>query len=324
MKEIPKFTNRFFIDNFLEEVKKRSPGSFINNQIVIRDLIKEIPKPFQEFSMIDIQDYFIRIIDKKTIRDTEINIKKNSKNTKRYILMSFFNYIQKTLLAYGIEFSNPVPSKKIFKFSTNLEDISHVSDDELKIVTIEQIKKILTYVYHDFKLRDFILFGLTICSGARISEIRSIMKKDINLETHSFQTGFIPGARKTSLHTNKGLLFFFPSGFTKYIEIYLESCPKCDKWLFPGYKDNCLSRPHAQNLLFKIREKIDIYFTWHYFRRSRITAMSKNGCPLVISELLLNHIPSSVEGKHYIKLSVKEKRELYDKWDPYKNISYFR
>lgn len=324
MKESPKFTNRFFIDNFLEEVKKRSPGSFINNQIVIRDLIKEIPKPFLEFSMIDIQDYFIRIIDKKTIRDTEINIKKNSKNTKRYILMSFFNYIQKTLLAYGIEFSNPVPPKKLFKFSTNLEDISHISDDELKIVTITQIKKILSHVYHDFKLRDFILFGLTICSGARISEIRTIMKKDINLETHSFQTGFIPGARKTSLHTNKGLLFFFPSRFTKYIEEYIESCPKCDKWLFPGYKDNCLSRSHAQNLLFKIREKIGLYFTWHYFRRTLISERMKKGCPKWLSEGLTNHAPSDVQSKSYIKLKFDEKKDFYNQYFPYFSISYFK
>ena len=317
MKKIPEFTNSFFRDNFLEEVKKRSPGSFVNNRIVIRDLMKEIPKPFQEFTMIDVQDYFINDIDKR-------EIKKVSKNTKRYMLMSFFNYIQKTLLAYGIEFSNPIPSKKIFKFSTNLEDISHVSDDELKILTLEQIKKILAHVYHDFKLRDFILVGLAICSGARISEIRTIMKKDIDLETHSFQTGFMLGARKTTLHTNKGLLFFFPSGFTKYIQEYLESCNKCEKYLFPGYKDNCLSRPQTQNILVRIREKVGFHFTWHYFRRTLISERIKKGCPKWLSEGLTNHAPSDVQAKSYIKLKFSEKKEFYNQYFPYFPISYFK
>ncbi len=43
--EKPEFTNSFFRDKFLEEVKKRSPGSYVNNNLVIRDLLKEIPKP---------------------------------------------------------------------------------------------------------------------------------------------------------------------------------------------------------------------------------------------------------------------------------------
>ncbi|KKN04240.1 hypothetical protein LCGC14_1099310, partial [marine sediment metagenome] len=47
-------------------------------------------------------------------------------------------------------------------------------------------------------------------SPERISEIRTIMTNDVNLKNCSFQTGFIPGARKTTLHTNKSLLFFFP------------------------------------------------------------------------------------------------------------------
>ena len=78
MKKIPEFTNSFFRDNFLEETKKRSPGSFVNNRIVIRDLMKEIPKPFQEFTMIDMQEYFINDIDKREIKKANKNMKKST------------------------------------------------------------------------------------------------------------------------------------------------------------------------------------------------------------------------------------------------------
>lgn len=315
--EKPEFTNSFFREKFLEEVKKRSPGSYVNNKLAIRDLIREIPKPFTEFRMIDIQHYFLDFIDKKTIGESEISIKKTTKNTKRYMIMSFFNFIKKTLLLYDIEFSNPVPSKKIFKFSTNEDDISLVSDEDLKILNIKQLIKILNYTYNN--IRDFILFGLAIFSASRISEIRTIMIKHINLKNCSFQTGFIPGARKSTLHTGKGLLFFFPLGFKKYVKRYLDTLPN-EKYLFPGYKNNCLSRDAVQKILTNVRKKTKVKFTWHTFRRSHITAMSNKGCPLVISEFLLNHAPSSVEGKSYIKLSIKEKRKFYDKYDPYKKI----
>ncbi len=312
--EKPEFTNSFFREKFLDEVKKRSPGSYINNKLVIRDLLKEIPKPFIEFTMIDMQNYFIDIIDEK-------EIKKTSKNSIRYMLMSFFNYIQKTLLVYNIEFSNPIPSKRIFKFATNLDDISHVSDEELKILTVNQLIKILDYTYDN--IRDFILFGLDITSGARISEIRTIMIKDINLKNCSFQTGFIPGARKTTLHTNKGLLFFFPLGFKKYVKRYIDIIPN-EKYLFPGYKNKCLSRDSTQKILDKVRKKIKVKFTWHYFRRTIISGRIKKGCPKWLSKGLTNHAPGDVQEKSYIKLSIKEKRGYYKKYFPFGKISYFK
>lgn len=47
------------------------------------------------------------------------------------------------------------------------------------------------------------------------------------------------------------------------------------------------------------------------------------GCPLWASDGLMNHKSSSVEGEYYIKLSIEEKRKLYDKYFPYRLIPYF-
>ena len=306
-------TNKYFITSYLEEVSKRSMGSFNNNKHIIRDLTNHIKKPVQEITMIDIQVYFINIIDKK-------EIKKSTKNTIRYALKAFFNYIQRILLSYNINYANPVLSKKVFQFSTNLEDIGYVVDSTLQILTIEQIKKILNYCKKNRPLRDFILAALTIFCGSRISEIRTIRTKDINIKECYFQTGFISGARKTTLHTNMGLLFFFPKVFLPYLQLYINSCQKCEKWLFPGYNKNPLSRSTVQDIISHIRTDLGFHFTWHYFRKTRITEMTKMGCSLEIREMLHNHAPSSVEGKSYIKLSIKEKQNLYNKWDPYKKI----
>lgn len=309
-------TNKYFIDAYLKEVAKRSPGSFINNKLSIRDLVKYIEKPFLNITMMDIQNYLINEIDKK-------EIKKSTKNTKRYMLKAFFTFIQKTLLLYDIDYKNPVPSKRIFQFTTNLDDIKHIEDAEIQILRINQIKKILVYCKNNLGFRDFVLIALVIFTGARISEIRTIRRKDINFKERYFQTGFVSGARKTTLHTNKGLLFFFPTSFKQFIAKYLESCNKCEIWLFPGYKEKPISRAMTQDIMTKLRNEMGFHFTWHTFRRTRITEMSKMDCHLEIREMLLNHTPSSVEGQSYLKLTTKEKRKLYDKFSPYKKLSYF-
>lgn len=310
-------TNDYFIASYLEEIGKRSPGSFNNNRLIIRELTKYVEKPFQNISMVDMQNYLINVIDKK-------DIKKSTKNTKRYMLKAFFNYIVRILLSYKIEYHNPVPSKKLYRFSTNLDDIEYVEDIELNILTIDQIKKILNYCKNKLSLRDFILVGLAVCTGMRISEDRTVLRKDINLKEYNLQTGFILGARKTTLHTGKGLLFFFPPSFAKYVQEYIESCDKCDKWLFPGYCGNHLSRSATQDMVSTIRKGVDFHFTWHDFRRTLITELSKMGCSLEIRELLLNHAPSSVESKSYLKLSIKEKQSYYLQYFPYSSISYFK
>ena len=309
-------TNEYFITSYLEEVGKRSPGSHANNKLALQHFTESIKKPFLDITMIDIQGYLINTIDKK-------EIKKTTKNTIRYLLRAFFNYIQKTMLLYKFEFNNPVPSKKIYNFTTNLDDIEYVIDSELEVLKIEQLTAILDYCKNNLKLRDFVLIALSMCSGPRISEMRTIRIKDINFEECYFQTGFIPGARKTSLHTNKGLLFFFPKPFVKYIKEYLKSCEKCNMWLFPGYNNKPLSRSGAQKIITEIRESVKFHFTWHYFRRTLITERRKIGCPKELSEGLANHAPSSVQEKSYIKLTIKEKQGYYEQYFPFNSISYF-
>lgn len=309
-----KLTNEYFIDAYLEEVGKRSPGSFANNRLLIQKFIESIQKPFLDITMIDIQHYLINVIDKN-------KIKKSTKNSRRYMLKAFFNFIKKTMLLYNVEFNNPIPSKKIFKFTTNLDDIAYVTDPELEILNQGQIKKIVDYAKNNIEMRDFILIGLTIFCGGRISEIRTIMIKNVNFQGCYFQTGFIPGSRKTTLHTNRGLLFFFPKAFRPYLQKYIKSCNKCEEWLFPGYKNNALSRSTTQDIISKLRDILGFHFTWHTFRRTRITEMKKMGCPLDVSEMLLNHSPTSVEARSYIKLSIKEKQKLYNRWNPYKKLN---
>ncbi|KKL23339.1 hypothetical protein LCGC14_2426380 [marine sediment metagenome] len=310
-------SDKALIVSFLQETKKRSEGACANNKTVLREFFKYIKKPIPAITMIDVRNYFISYLDL-------LPIKNNTKNSRRFMLSSFFNYVQAIYLANNQQYINPVPSSKIFKFTSKRADIERTSKEELKILTIAQINEILEYTYKNNNIRDFIIVGLVVATGARISEIRTILFNDLHLEERFFETGFIISARKSTLNKGKGLLFFYPEGFNKYINEYLNERPKDSEWLFPGYMEKHLSKSKTDLIYTGISKKLGFHFSWHYFRRTRITEMAKMGCPQPISEGLMNHQASSVEGEFYIKLKINEKRDLYSKWDPFQKIRFFK
>jgi len=297
------------VEGYLKEVAKRSIGAYRNQKSRILRTLNHLNKPLQEITMIDIKEYFDRVID---IDD----IKLSSKETHRSYLKSFFYYVQAYFLDQNITFQNPVPITKVYKFTKKNKDFKKVSEQDGEIYTETELQEILNQAKLQ-GFRDFILYGIITATGMRISEALTIRIENINLEERYIETGFEMDARKS----DKGLLFFFPKGFKPYLEKYLLYLNKEQGWLFKGTKTH-LTTPGWRNRCKKYYE--EKYSLFHTFRRTMITRRIKDmNCDLLISEMLMNHAPSSVEGKHYLKLSIQEKREYYDKYFPYKNITYF-
>jgi integrase len=220
-------------------------------------------------------------------------------------------------------YNNPVPSKKIFQFTKKSTDIKRFSQIALKILSKKQIDEILKYAEENMDLRSLTILLLEVFTGARISEVRTILREDVHLDERFFETGFTIDARKSTLNKASGLIFFYPEILTPYLKAY-ERTLENSQWYFPGYSDAPLSSTSARKIYVKIRKEIGVYFSFHYFRRSLITERRKIGCPEDVSEGLMCHNSSSVEGESYVKLTVKEKRDLYDKYDPYKNLGFFK
>ncbi len=251
------------------------------------------------------------------------NVQLNTKETKRFTLVSFFNYVTKMYLANDKTYNNPVPSKKIFQFTKKSTDIKRFSQINLQILSKKQIDEILNYAEVNADLRALTVLLLEVYTGARISEIRTLLREDVHLDERFLETGFTIDARKSTLNKESGLIFFYPEIIVPYLKKY-EKTLENSKWYFPGYGDQPLSPASVRKIYVEIRKEIGVYFSWHYFRRSLITERRKIGCPEDVSEGLMCHASSSVEGESYVKLTVKEKRDLYDKWDPYKNLEFFK
>jgi integrase len=175
--------------------------------------------------MLDIKCYFERKIDPK-------DIKTISKNTYRSYLKSFFDYLVAFFLDMGIEFRNPVPNSRIYKFTQRAHDIKKRGEEKSQIFSKKELRALLRKAKKK-RYRDFILFGLLTMCGMRINEALTIKVRDINLHKRYLETGFERGARKTTLTTSKSLMFFITATFKSYLLKYLNLLGKTF-WLYPG------------------------------------------------------------------------------------------
>ncbi|MBD3214693.1 MAG: tyrosine-type recombinase/integrase [Candidatus Lokiarchaeota archaeon] len=300
------------IVNYLTEKRKISDRVHANHKSCILNALNYIQKPLKSISMLDLKRYFERKIDPK-------DIKAISKNTYRSYLKSFFDYVVAFFLDKDIEFRNPVPNSRIYKFTQRTHDIKKRGLERNQIFSKRELRELLKKAKKK-RYKDFILFGLLTMCGMRINEALTIKVRDINLHERYLETGFERGARKTTLTTSKSLMFFITATFKSYLLKYLNLLGKV-YWLFPGQgKSNykMISFRNYGEAHYKSK-----YFKFHSFRKSLITHRINMGCPLYISEILMNHVPSSTQGKSYIKKSIKTKRRDFDKWFPYKGFEFF-
>lgn len=316
--------NEPYFTSYLMEVKKRSDPAYKNQKCALTQFFEYVytnlnNKNVVEITKKDVRNYLNDILDKK-------EIKNSSKNSYRSYLSSFFDYIEEII--DSDTFTNPVPNKKKYKFTQYEKDVKKQSEKELEILTKTQLLKILDYCHKNRRLEDFILFGLCICTGARISEIITIKLENINLQERYFETGFEKNARKSTLGPKKSLLFFFPGKFKIFLKNYILSLKSLNpdiEWLFPGKnkKIHATVNNKPYYILEMLNKKLGFHFSYRYFRKSIITERVKMNCPDWISEGLTNHIGTTVQKRHYITLTIKEKRDYYDVYFPYVSFPYF-
>jgi integrase len=168
----------------------------------------------------------------------------------------------------------------------------------------------------------FIITGLLLYTGARITEIMSLLEENINLEHH-----LIFNLIKRTKYKSKYGVYFFPEFFIKHIKLYLDEKKVIhpDKpYMFPGKKERekqYLSVRYVQQGLDKASEILQITakHSPHKFRKLINEERRKKGVAPLDRTILLNHTPRSIEARYYLP-SLKQIQDLkliYDKTFPF-------
>lgn len=311
--------NEIYVDKYLSKVKEGSYKSANTQKNRIIECLEYIKKPIHDIKKSDVRNYFENVLNKK-------DIVIRTKNTYRLIIKAFFTKIEQYLPEKHLNaFINPVPK---FDFSINRDKIGKATEKEVvKFSRVEEdgkaneILKILR-MSRKTEYRDFIIFGLLAQTGMRISECLSIKIEDIDFKERTIDTGLVNGARKSfNKIENKGIMFFFRENFKPYLQNYVLFRNKKTGWLFNGKSNNHYTDTAFRGRVIKYYGKK--YQKFHCFRQTIITYFEIDGLSRNKIEMLMNHSPSSIEDKHYRKLSIKEKRAIYDQYFPYKQIPYF-
>lgn len=293
------------INDCLEEKRKKSDKTYFNVKSKVYDCLNYIQKPLSEIKTKDVKEYF-KYLD-------SLYTKFVSKETYRSRLKAFFEYVVDRLDEEDIEIRNPIPSKRVFSFSKS--ELDFKEDDTIPFSN-EELAEILE-LSKKRDLRDFIIFGLLICCGMRISECLTIRIENIDIGKRRIKTGMTKNARKS----NKVLTFFIPKNFAKYLDHYITLQNRVSGYLFQGKSTHY---SYTGFYTYVERNFMKKYCEFHRFRKTLITNRIKMGCELWKSEGLTNHkVSDSTQRKYYIKLTDSEKRALYDLYNPYSHLTYF-
>lgn len=238
------------------------------------------------------------------------NLSLGTKKTKWTLLNSFLNFTMEYYQKYNFIVIIP-------KHSINWNGIIHKKPETNKdvVLTIEEVDSILNYL----KLRNFkyyLIFRIFAETGMRKGGLINIDYDKINLEKRYIET--VEKYRRI-------VCYYISTELTKLLEIYLKErklkTTETKALFLSSYSKRFSARPlnlYLKQVLDSLQ--IEKKITCHTFRRSLNTFRKVMGCPSEDRKILLNHKVRDVNLESYVKLNYHQFRDLFEKWDPYKQI----
>ena len=247
----------------------------------------------------DVIDYFDYLNHLDTIvLQTKIN--------KWMIFRSFLQFI----MEYYDDVVIVIP-----RYCTRWKPIHKKPDSNKDVVmTKEEVKKILDYTYYN-NYNYYIFFRLLAETGMRIGEFLNLDCEDVNVKKR-----YIEAEGKTGRK-----VYYFSEGLARHLEIYLKeriSKETDSNALFLSIQKKQYALRTINHYIRNcvIRLDIEKRISCHTFRRTLNTFRKRMGCPREDRKILLCHKVSDVNFSCYVKLNYYDYIQLYDKWNPYKNI----
>jgi len=307
------------LNDHLTEKAKSSNTTAEKKRYILLGFLNEVKRNVLEVTPRDVLDYLKHL-------ESRNDLAWSSKERYRSDLHGFYEYVEYWQRVEGNPiYRNPVPNSRIFKFS---KPEKPKKKTKVSSLTRDQLAQILKLAKMR-SLSEYILFQLLSKVGMRISEALTIRIEHINFTERTIKTGIEEEARKSSRHFESGeLTFFFSRKLGLKLREFTLYLNKKSGWLFEGYKGNHYHVAGMYKILKYYHEKVGFKFTFHAFRRTVISERKrlydgKAGRLKIAgweSEIIMNHVPKSVENKHYLKLPLAEKRKIFDNYPIFEDL----
>lgn len=230
-----------------------------------------------------------------------------TKKLKWTILKSFLEY----LMEYYDDFMVIIPKKtvhwnKIHKESNSNKDV---------IMTKGEVKTILDHLKLNHYLY-YLIFRTLTETGMRKGGLINADYDEINIEKRYIKTKEKSGR----------VVYYISKDFANILKDYLKdrkSKITDTKALFINNRRNRFGVRAFNKHLEKVREKLGVEknITCHTFRRTINTLRKQMGCPNEDRKILLNHKTQDVNVNSYLKLRYNDFIKLYDRWNPYLELT---
>ena len=301
--------------------KKYSSSSLNHVFLALMDLAiysrKNFNKNLLELSGKELLQYFVQVINEK-------KVSKSTKRSIRYYISGYYKYVEKYKKDIeGERFDNPVPSLETFDFDGPLPELQDLQG-ELDLLTMKDIKKILHRLYYVKPNWMYVAGSLIIYSGARVSEVASILLENLDVKNRWFLTKV-----KSSRSSKRMGIYFFPKFFIPDLEHYIKTLelehPRT-RFLFPSShswkEDKHVNIRTIEKYFREVGQELELKARTnpHAFRDFINSKREEKGCSTVQRKLLLNQTIRDVNVSHYLK-KYKNRihlRSIYDKYDPFK------
>lgn len=233
-------------------------------------------------------------------------------------LKTWFNVIKRGAFARGITIINVLdyvenPFKKT-KIKTNGDKKINIDLDfreEVVILTDKEMDTIIECA-RTKKRWMYIAFLILKYTGMRPSELVSIRIENININDRVIASGTEKDHAKSG-----NVTYFVPARIASEIKSYMLAID--GEWLFPSARTltGYISDSNITYAARIISKKTGIAFTAYSFRHTIISRRRLIGVSVDDNHVLMNHAPQDIEGKHYESYSIRERRDLYDRCNPY-------
>lgn len=310
------------VEKYLLAKWKRSPYSYATARAAINLFYAHVQKSVVEIAFNDIDSFFERVDNADLARGTKVLYW----NTLRGFVREM---IYQHNRANGTMLVDPFPPGNVnFNVNTAISKVdTEKIDSTADLVRDDVMDTILTHARRASQ-REYVFLLLLKHCGMRESECKSIRVENVHLDERYIVTGIVHGCRKSNTSGETPSVYFFPKSVALQLRQYLLLLAPGEEWLFPQArmgKTGTKSYQDQYYLFWKRYSKVaGVHLKSHQFRKTLISKRKKmrlaSGEKIDVedSNVLMNHVGANTQQKFYYKLSISERRALYDKWDPYK------